>query len=141
MSTQIFRKDFQRLTLVRIAESKTLFDCGHYSGAYYLGGLSIECALKACIAKLTQKFEFPDQTRAKNAFSHSLEGLLKLSQLESSMKAAMSANITLATNWSTVKDWKVESRYEVISAQAAHDLYQAASARRNGVLTWIKKHW
>ncbi|MEL0589524.1 MAG: hypothetical protein U1V55_07060 [Planktothrix rubescens PR222] len=36
-----------------------LLDNHQYSGAYYLSGYVIECALKACIAKKTQQLPIP----------------------------------------------------------------------------------
>jgi HEPN domain-containing protein len=54
------RKDFQELSDRRIREAKILFDAGEYSGAYYLAGYSVECALKACFASGVKRFDFPD---------------------------------------------------------------------------------
>ena len=53
------RKDFQELSRVRLKEATALLRLGLFDGAYYLAGYSVECALKACIAKGTQRFEFP----------------------------------------------------------------------------------
>ncbi|MCP5119377.1 MAG: HEPN domain-containing protein, partial [bacterium] len=47
------RTDFQNLALERLDDAKVLLDGGRYNGAYYLSGYVVECALKACIAKLT----------------------------------------------------------------------------------------
>ena len=55
------RKDFQRLSALRLKEAKALL--GYFHGAYYLTGYAAECALKACIAKRTQKYNFPDKHR------------------------------------------------------------------------------
>ena len=55
------RNDFQRLALLRVKESRALLQRGFYKGAYYLSGYAVECALKACIAKKTQRHEFPDK--------------------------------------------------------------------------------
>ena len=44
------RADFQRLADVRIDEAGVLLAAGRWSGAYYLAGYAVECALKACIA-------------------------------------------------------------------------------------------
>jgi len=40
-----------------------LLRLGLFDGAYYLAGYAVECALKACIAKGTQRFEFPDKRK------------------------------------------------------------------------------
>ena len=44
-------------------------------------------------------------------------------------------------NWSVVKDWKIESRYEVIERALAVDLYSAITARQHGVLRWLRQNW
>jgi HEPN domain-containing protein len=57
------RKDLQALSNVRLKEAKALLGAGLWDGAYYLAGYAVECALKACIAKQTQRYEFPDKKR------------------------------------------------------------------------------
>lgn len=51
------RQDLRELALLRLKEAQVLFANGCWSGAYYLAGYAIECALKACIAKKTERFE------------------------------------------------------------------------------------
>jgi hypothetical protein len=46
-------------------------------GAYYLAGYAVECALKACIAKETKRYEFPDKKRVDSSYSHNLDLLVK----------------------------------------------------------------
>ena len=48
------RSDFQQLADVRAAEAAALLAAGRWDGAYYLAGYAVECALKACVAKLTK---------------------------------------------------------------------------------------
>jgi hypothetical protein len=55
------RKDLQELSTVRPKEAAALLKAGLFDGAYYLAGYAVECALKACIAKGTQRYEFPRQ--------------------------------------------------------------------------------
>jgi HEPN domain-containing protein len=57
------RKDLQFLARARLTEARALLDAGHPDGAYYLAGYAVECALKACIAKATQRHEFPDKKK------------------------------------------------------------------------------
>src|SRR5438094_3909647 len=40
---------------------------GKKMGAFYLGGLAIECALKACIAKKTKRYDFPRDRQTAQA--------------------------------------------------------------------------
>jgi HEPN domain-containing protein len=74
----MFRKDFQPIARTRIREARVLLRVGEYAGAYHLAGQAIECALKACIARQTQRYEFPDKTRANNAYEHDPSKLAKL---------------------------------------------------------------
>jgi len=47
------RADFQELAQIRLRDAEVLLENGRFDGAYYIAGYSVECALKACIAKLT----------------------------------------------------------------------------------------
>ena len=44
-------------------------------GAYYLAGYAIECALKACIAKATRRYDFPDRKKVDASHTHDLREL------------------------------------------------------------------
>jgi HEPN domain-containing protein len=63
------RQDLRELALRRLKEAQVLFDGGCWAGAYYLAGYAVECALKACIAKGTERFEFPDQKRVNSSYT------------------------------------------------------------------------
>jgi hypothetical protein len=64
------RKDLQALSQLRAREARYLLKGGHLSGAYYLLGYSVECALKACIAKRVQRYDFPDKQLAQEVYTH-----------------------------------------------------------------------
>ena len=51
----MYKRDLQRISDIRLSEAKVLLDNEYYSGAYYQLGYSVECALKACIAKQVQR--------------------------------------------------------------------------------------
>ena len=53
------RTILQELANIRHDEAKTLLENEKYNGAYDLSGYIIELALKACIAKGTEKYDFP----------------------------------------------------------------------------------
>ena len=53
------REGFRRLAEQRITEAQALLDAGLPSGAYYLAGYSVECALKASICQLFGAQELP----------------------------------------------------------------------------------
>lgn len=136
------RADFQQLAKVRIEEARVLLDSDCYEGAYYLAGYAVECALKACIAKQTKRYDFPDKRLATKAFTHNLEELIKAAKLDANLTAHADANSGFEDSWNIVKGWSEEARYEVsIPAQKAQDLYSAITHRKEGVLTWLKKYW
>jgi len=135
------RTELKKLSRTRIKEAKLLLDNGEYSGAYYIAGYSIECALKACIAKKTTRHEFPDKNFVNKIYTHNLEQLLNSSELKTTLDSEMRTNSGLAANWSTVKDWSEKSRYELKSEIQARDLYQSIVSRNNGVIKWIRQYW
>jgi HEPN domain-containing protein len=70
------RNDFQRLAELRLIEARFLLDAGFSDGAYYLAGYAVECALKACIAKGTHQYDFPDKKLVEKSYTHDVEKLL-----------------------------------------------------------------
>lgn len=58
-----------------------LLDRRRYDGAYYLAGYVVECALKACIAKGTRRFDFPPRA-VQDIYTHDLARLLRQAGLE-----------------------------------------------------------
>jgi HEPN domain-containing protein len=134
------RSDFQALAELRAKEAGVLAKNGNEEGAYYLGGLAIECALKACIAKKMKRHDFPlAPADATKVYKHDPTQLLRLAELESDLDKAIKRDRALAKNWSVVKDWKVESRYET-SGLKGTDM-EAAVNSADGVLQWIKQRW
>jgi HEPN domain-containing protein len=135
------RADLQRLANSRIREAKILFKSGEYSGAYYLAGYAVECALKACFARGVQRYDFPDKNRAGKIFIHRLPELAKLANLDSEMTADFAANKRLGGSWLLVCNWTEESRYSVWTKDDAEAILNAIARRRDGVLPWIKQRW
>jgi HEPN domain-containing protein len=135
------RKDLQELSKIRLKEAKALLGAGMSDGAYYLAGYAVECALKACIAKETKRYEFPDKKRVDSSYKHDLEELTKVAGLERIL-AERSRNVPeFRTNWEVVKSWSEQSRYQRHEHLKAEQLLTAASDRRHGVIPWIKVHW
>jgi HEPN domain-containing protein len=137
------RADFKRLAQVRVRETKALLAARSYAGAYYLAGYAVECALKACIARQTKRYDFPpDQGEIKNIYTHDLTRLLKSAGLNNDHENELNRNQQFKDYWLTVKDWSEQSRYIPLQArQKAQDLYEAITDPRNGVLQWLKKYW
>jgi hypothetical protein len=72
------RKDLQFLARARLAEAKALLDTDHPGGAYYLAGYSVECALEACIARGTQRHDFPEKKSVDASHTHNLKDLIRV---------------------------------------------------------------
>jgi HEPN domain-containing protein len=70
------RETFQRLAEFRLDEARLLFANGHPSGAYYLAGYAIECALKARISSQFRANEIPDKALVNGVYEHDLSKLL-----------------------------------------------------------------
>ena len=141
-SPRLNRDDLQRLADIRIAEARTLLDSGYYSGAYYLTGYAVECALKACIARQVREFDFPDRNLAIRSYSHKLQDLLKTALLDTALEQEGKSNPPLLSNWLVVQSWNVESRYKPdVSQDECRGLYTAVTDSANGILLWVKLHW
>jgi len=76
------RATFQRLAELRLSEAKLLAQQGYPSGAYYLTGYAIECALKARIAGQFRANEIPDKGFINRIYTHNLTELLELAGLK-----------------------------------------------------------
>jgi HEPN domain-containing protein len=135
------RTDLQRLANSRIREAQILFKAGEYSGAYYLAGYSVECALKACFAKKTRRFDFPEKSRVLQSYTHNLRELLKLSGLSDELEMAQKASGKFAAGWDVVCRWTEESRYSTWVKSDAEQILDAIVQRKDGVLPWIKQYW
>jgi HEPN domain-containing protein len=135
------RKLLQRLARERTRDARALLKEKQYSGAYYLSGYAVECALKACIAKSTNRHDFPDLAIVKKCYTHDLGELLKLAGLSVQRDTDMKADDALAVNWTVTKDWSEQSRYATHAQQKAEDLFRAVTDRQHGVLKWLKTRW
>jgi hypothetical protein len=135
------RTDFQLLADERLVDAQTLLAAQRWSGAYYLTGYAVERAIKACIAKLTNQYDFPDKSYAQSCFTHNLETLMLLARLKVDLDGEISSNLGFAANWLTVKDWKEDSRYQTKTEPEAVDFLGAVRNNSDGVLPWIKARW
>jgi HEPN domain-containing protein len=136
------RAEFQEMAEQRLEEAKFLLDQAKWNGAYYLAGYAVELALKACIIKmLLNKDAFPEKDFSRNCYTHSVERLVGLADLETARITATDADPDLLANWSLARDWSEEKRYHRIDRTEAEELYTAIADRAHGVLPWIKTHW
>ena len=129
------------LALIRLKEAKVLLRNGYYDGSYYLSGYCIECALKACIAKGTCRYEFPDKKTADASHTHRLDDLLRVAQLGAVLGEEVGKNRIFEANWNLVKDWSEQSRYKKHSQLEAEALLSAGGDKKFGVLKWIRPRW
>ncbi|MDQ2835396.1 MAG: DNA-binding protein [Acidobacteriota bacterium] len=135
------RSDLQKLCNARIREAQIPLEAGEYSGAYYLSGYSVECALKACFAKSIKRYDFPDLKRSGKIFTHKLDELAKLANLDRDLTIATRADPKLQGSWSLVCNWTEESRYSVWTKTDAEEMIRAITGKRDGVLSWIRRRW
>lgn len=136
------REELQRISRQRRREAAALFRAGMFSGAYYLAGYAVECALKSCIAKQTKRYDFPNKRLANESWTHDLQKLVQLSGVWPDLEKAMKASRALELNWTIVKDWSEDVRYDLTITRAqARDYYSACITRGTGVLPWIRQRW
>lgn len=113
-----------------------------WEGAYYLAGYSIECALKACIAKKTRRSDFPPRPdQIREIYVHDPTKLVKAAGLLDDLIAKQEIDVEFKAKWSVVKDWSEESRYNGKSEKQASDLIRAIQEPTHGVLRWLRGHW
>ena len=134
------RREFQKLARMRLKDARVLMQGGSTEAAYYLTGLAVECAIKACIAKNTKRYEFPpSQSVIRDIYTHDLVKLIGAARLKGALDTDMRRNLSFSNKWDVVKDWDINSRYTV-SGLGAKDLYRAV-AGRNGVMQWLRQRW
>lgn len=141
MGIPLNRQILQELARIRLKEARALLREGYYDGAYYLCGYIVECGLKACIARHTKRYDFPDKEAVIKSYTHNLERLIEVAELDLALKQEMDRNPDFADNWSIVKDWSETSRYERHTRREAEDMYSAIANREHGVLKWIRMFW
>lgn len=133
--------DLRNLAETRIREAIALLATGEPAGAYYLAGLAVECGLKACIASQFNRYEVPDKKLVTDMHTHDLEKLVRLADLGTKLTTRAKDPDDFDVFWTVVKDWEVESRYELPGAQEAQDLIDAIKTEPDGVLPWLRSLW
>jgi hypothetical protein len=132
----------------RIKDAKTLIDGGRWEFAYYAAGYAIECALKSCLlARMiyTGWVFDEDNKKVDDCRVHEFLKLIQIAgmkdDLNNKVKASAAAGDDFVTNWNTVIEWKVTSRYEPKTENDAKKLYAAITDDTHGVLKWIRSYW
>jgi hypothetical protein len=129
------------LAVERLKESKLLLDQKCFSGAYYLAGYAVECALKACIAKQINLHEIPSKSFVNEFYVHDLERLVKLAEIEKDHKSRLKSDMDFEINWSIVQAWTEAARYKQWTEAEATNLYNAINNLSGGILTWLQQYW
>lgn len=135
------RRDLQILSAIRLAEANALLAAGFPDGAYYLAGYAVECALKACIAKGTQRYDFPDKKSVDASHTHNLRDLIKVANLELARLEEARTDPDFRNDWDLAQQWSEHSRYRRHDAEMAEALLKAVTGRKHGVIPRIKRHW
>jgi HEPN domain-containing protein len=130
----VTRKDLQRLASIRLREAKLLLGANAPDGAYYLAGYAVECALKACVAKSTERHDFPDKSRANRSYTHNPKELIVVAELKAAHDDAM-RQYEFSRRWEILTQWSEESGYD------AEALVEAIENRKHGILQWLKRYW
>jgi HEPN domain-containing protein len=132
------RATFLELAQSRLDEARLLLANGFPSGAYYLAGYAIECALKAMIARQFRADEIPDRRLVDRIYVHDLGKLLTLAGLKDPLDAEMETNSGLRERWSTVTTWSERARYEIWTEEGASAMIEAVGGEQ-GLLPWLQK--
>jgi len=137
------RAKLQQLSDERIEDAKALLAAYRWTGAYYLAGYTLECALKSCALAFVERtgIIFEDRKFAEKCWTHDLEALVKQADLSAERGRAIAANPQLGTNWLIAKDWSETTRYRLSTQQQAEELFEAITDSSDGVLQWVKNHW
>ncbi len=126
---------------MRLREANALMKSNLMDGAYYLAGYAVECALKACIARSTKRFEFPDKKKVDSSYTHNLRELVKLAGLHDNLIERTGTDKDFLRNWEVVQLWSEDSRYRKHTAESARVLIAAICDKSHGVFSWIQQQW
>jgi HEPN domain-containing protein len=137
------RTTLQRLSNERLEDARSLLAAHQWSGAYYLAGYAVECALKSCVLAHIERTGaiFQDKKFAEKCWTHNLEDLVSLSGLKPDRDAAIAASPKVHAYWLTLRDWSEASRYDISTQTGAEDMFLAIEDNADGVLKWLKNYW
>lgn len=137
------RATLQRLAELRLSEAQLLAQQGYPSGAYYLAGYAIECALKAHIAAQFKEGQIPDRAFVNDIYTHDLKKLVRLAGLESEVNSAKRADVGFDQRWTVVENWTEQARYEIWTGEAASAIIDAVAGTKHaeGIFQWLTSRW
>lgn len=139
------RMELKELAKTRLQEAKLLYNRGLYDGSCYLAGYVLEMALKARICKVLDVADYPDTGEISRSFkTHNLIALLRLAGLQRRLDTAIATNPNLLQSGSLIVEWTEEFRYSPIGSSSqvrARAILSAVDDKKDGIFTWLKKHW
>jgi hypothetical protein len=137
------RAELQQLAEDRVLDAQALLAAQRSSGAYYLAGYAVECGLKSCVLAWVARtgIIFDEKRFCEKCWTHDIEELVTLADLQAARGSARAANPVLARNWTVVTDWNETSRYQQKTPAEAQKLVDAITDSASGVLPWIEGHW
>lgn len=137
------RTHLQQLSGARIEDARALLAANQWSGAYYLAGYALECALKSCVLAYIEQtgIIFEEKQYAQKCWTHDIEVLVGQAGLAGERDKAINANLKFGRHWVTVKDWSESSRYRLSTQSQAEKLFEALTDNTDEVLPWVKKFW
>lgn len=135
------RAELQAAAEERLQDALSLATSGRHSGAFYLAGYAVECALKACIARRFPAEHLPPRD-AQKFYVHKLDDLLSNAGLAIALTSDSKANLGLARSWNVVRTWNVDSRYLSGSTQADTEaMLEAITNVNDGIMSWLRIRW
>jgi hypothetical protein len=137
----ISRSDLQALAVSRLDDATLLLRRRRDSGAYYLAGYAVELALKAVIALRIERHVLPEPGFLREVYHHDLDRLVGVANLRVELDSARRASARFNTNWTVVKEWSVESRYEIIDRRRSMAIVKALGESSAGILPWLQRYW
>jgi len=136
------RAQLQQLAELRVQDADALLAAGRWGAAYYLLGYSVECALKACVARQFLLHEVPDRKLVNSFYTHRLDELLAIAGVKPQLESRAQSDSSFADNWDTVRNWSESVRYELAVTEAsAREMYDAVTNSSTGILSWLKTMW
>jgi HEPN domain-containing protein len=137
--------ELKELAKTKLQEANLLYNRGLYDGSCYLAGYVLEMALKARICKVLDVADYPDTGEISRSFkTHNLIVLLRLAGLQRRLDTAIATNPNLLQSWSLIVEWTEEFRYSPIGSSSqvrARAILSAVDDKKDGIFTWLKKHW
>lgn len=137
------RELLRQLAELRLNEAKLLANQGQYSGAYYVAGYAVECALKAIIAAQFRAHEIPDKNLVNKVYTHDLADLLRLAGLEAELDTVRQNDSALDRRWSIAKNWTEQARYSLWTKDQAEAIIDAIAGdgTTGGIFQWLSARW